>query len=277
MEQSSVARLEEREFRKLSQFIEREVGIKMPPAKKILLESRLQKRLRIHSHRDFREYCDFLFEQNDRQELVEMIDAITTNKTDFMREPAHFDFLVEKALPDVVRGKGHINLWSAACSTGQEPYNLAMFMEEFREKTPSNVEYSIRATDISKSCLQKGRNALYSLKDIEDVTLEFKKKYFLKSRDPKSDQVKIKSHIRSRVNFQSINLMKDDYGLKETYDIVFCRNVLIYFDRKNQHEVIGRISSHMNRGAYLFLGHSESMAGMNSGLTSVASSIYKKT
>ncbi len=248
----------------------------MPPAKKILLESRLQKRIKIHNLRDFKEYCDFLFEQKDRQELVEMIDAITTNKTDFMREPAHFDYMVEKALPEVTRGKTRINLWSAACSTGQEPYNLAMFMEEFNGRSPRPVDYAIRATDISNSCLARGRDALYTLKDIEDVSLDFKRKYFLKSRDPKSDQVKIKSHIRSRVQFQPINLMKDDYGLRETFDIVFCRNVLIYFDKDNQRDVIARIISHMNSGAYLFLGHSESMAGMNSGLMGVASSIFRK-
>ncbi|MDC7224403.1 MAG: methyltransferase domain-containing protein [Spirochaetales bacterium] len=270
-----VPRLEEREFKRLSQFIETEVGIKMPPAKKILIESRLQKRLKNLNISDFREYCEYVFKESSRQELIEMIDAITTNKTDFMREPAHFDYLINKALPDVTGGTNKVNLWSAACSTGQEPYNLAMFMEEFRA-THRAVEYDITATDISKSCLEKGMSALYSLKDIEDVSLNFKKKYFLKSKDPQSDQVKIKSLLRKRVHFQSINLMKDDYGLRESYHIVFCRNVLIYFDRENQQQVINRIVRHMRPGGYLFLGHSESMAGINSGLVSVASSIFRK-
>ncbi|MDC7221723.1 MAG: chemotaxis protein CheR [Spirochaetales bacterium] len=275
MVQTEVPRLEEKEFQKLSQFIESEVGIKMPPAKKILIESRLQKRLKKLNISSFKEYCDHVFKESSREELIDMIDAITTNKTDFMREPAHFDFLVHRALPDISNNKNQFKLWSAASSTGQEPYNLAMFMEEFR-RGKSGLDYSITATDISKSCLEKGRSALYTLKDIDDLTLDFKKKYFLKSKDPGSDQVKIKKHLRDKVHFQSINLMKDDYGLRDKYDIVFCRNVLIYFDRDNQIKVINRIVSHMNRGGYLFLGHSESMAGINSGLTSLASSIFKK-
>ena len=275
MYENGMPRLEEREFKKLSQFIETEVGIKMPPAKKILMESRLQKRIKILGLSNFREYYDFVFTENSRKELIEMIDAITTNKTDFMREPAHFDFLVNRALPDVTKNKDRINLWSAACSTGQEPYNLAMFMEEFRT-AGKRVEYSVTATDISRSCLEKGTNAVYTLKDILDVSQTFKKKYFLKSKNPESEQVKIKSFLRDRVRFQSINLMKDEYGLKNKYDIVFCRNVLIYFDKENQAKVINRIVAHMNPGAYLFLGHSESMAGINSGLTGIASSIFQK-
>ncbi len=275
MYENGMPRLEEREFKKLSTFIETEVGIRMPPAKKILMESRLQKRLKVLNLSDFKEYYDFVFTEQSRQELIEMIDAITTNKTDFMREPAHFDFLVNKALPDVTRGKERIKLWSAACSTGQEPYNLAMFMEEFRS-LGNRVDYTVTATDISKSCLIKGRNAVYAMKDIDDVSAAFRKKYFLKSKDPKSDQVKIKTFLRDKVHFQSINLMKDEYGLRDKFDIVFCRNVLIYFDKENQARVISRIVNHMNPGAYLFLGHSESMAGVNSSLLGVASSIFQK-
>jgi chemotaxis protein methyltransferase CheR len=275
MVQEHVPRLEEKEFIKLSRFIESEVGIKMPPAKKILIESRLQKRLKALSILNFKEYCDYVFKEDSRHELIEMIDAITTNKTDFMREPAHFDFLVNTVLPEITRQKKSMKIWSAACSTGQEPYNLAMFMEEFKGGRTS-VDYQITATDISKSCLEKGREALYSMKDIEDVSQSFKKKYFLKSKDPQSEQVKIKKSLRDRVHFQSINLMKDNYGLNDKYDVVFCRNVLIYFDRENQQRVVRRIVRHMNPGAYLFLGHSESMAGINCGLTSVVSSIFRK-
>ena len=273
---TSLKKIGDREFNKLSQFIEQEVGIKLPPVKRTLLESRLQKRLKTLQIPDFSDYCDFVFSSDEGAlEIIEMIDAITTNKTDFMREPAHFEFMMHSALPELIREKTEINLWSAACSSGQEPYNLAMFMEEFIEKHGS-LKYGITATDISKSSLEKARRAIYEMKDIEIVSTPFKKKYFLKSRDPLKKEVRIKPQIRNKVQFQSINLMKDNYGINKKFDIVFCRNVLIYFNKENQAAVIGRLLDHMHRGAFLFLGHSESLAGMRKDLKSVASSVYRK-
>lgn len=264
------------EFRKLSEFIEREVGIKLPPVKRSLLESRLQKRLKVLGIYDFKEYCDHVFHTTEgATEVIEMIDAITTNKTDFMREPAHFEYMIHEALPELARTRNSIQLWSAACSSGQEPYNMAMFMEEFIKRT-NPLGYSITATDISKSSLKKAREAIYSMRDIDVVSDAFKKKYFLRSKTPGSEQVRIKPEIRKKVVFQGINLMKDQYGLKNKFDIVFCRNVLIYFNKENQAAVIQRIINQMNSGAYLFLGHSESLAGMRNQLVSVGSSVYRK-
>ena len=269
-------KLGDREFVKLSQFIEGEVGIKLPPVKRTLLESRLQKRLKALNIADFKEYYDHVFTTDQGAvEMIEMIDAITTNKTDFMREPAHFEFMVHTALPDLVKTRSEINLWSSACSSGQEPYNMAMFMEEYIEHN-SPVNYSVTATDISKSSLEKARRAVYQLSDIDIVSDGFKKKYFLRSRDPQRTEVRIKPHIRNRVVFKPINLMKDPYGLNRKFDIVFCRNVLIYFNKENQAGVIRRIINHMNDGGYLFLGHSESLAGMRKQLTSVGASVYRK-
>ncbi|MDC7226235.1 MAG: chemotaxis protein CheR [Spirochaetales bacterium] len=273
---NSVRKIGDREFHKLSSFIEQEVGIKLPPVKRTLLESRLQKRLKSLSIPDFGEYCDFVFNTDEGAlEVIEMIDAVTTNKTDFMRESAHFEFMVHTALPELMKNKSEIKLWSAACSSGQEPYNMAMFMEEFIERT-HRVDYSITATDISKSSLVKARRAVYQMRDIEIVSEQFKKKYFLRSRNPESSEIRIKPDIRNKVFFQPINLMKEDYGLNVKFDIVFCRNVLIYFNKENQSEVIRRILNHMNSGAYLFLGHSESLAGMRQNLRSVGASVYRK-
>jgi chemotaxis protein methyltransferase CheR len=266
----------DKEFKKLSEYIEEEVGIKLPPVKRSLLESRLQKRLKALGIVDFKEYCDHVFHSTEgATEVIEMIDAITTNKTDFMREPAHFEYMVHEALPELVKTRNAINLWSAACSSGQEPYNMAMFMEEFISRSKA-VDYSVIATDISKSSLQKAREAVYHSRDIDVVSDGFKKKYFLKSKSPGKEIVRIKSEIRKRVAFQGINLMKEQYGLKGKYDIVFCRNVLIYFNKENQAMVIQRIINHMTSGAYLFLGHSESLAGMRNQLVSVGSSVYRK-
>lgn len=266
----------DKEFKQLSEYIEQEVGIKLPPVKRSLLESRLQKRLKTLGIVDFKEYCNHVFNTTEgATEVIEMIDAITTNKTDFMREPAHFEYMVHEALPELVKNGNSINLWSSACSSGQEPYNMAMFMEEFIART-SRIDYSITATDISKSSLQKAKTAVYSSRDIDVVSEAFKKKYFLKSKAAGKELVRIKPEIRSRVTFQGINLMKEQYGLRKKYDIVFCRNVLIYFNKENQAMVIQRIIDHMNNGAYLFLGHSESLAGMRNQLVSVGSSVYRK-
>lgn len=273
---TSVKKIGDREFEKLSRYIEAEVGIKLPPVKRTLLESRLQKRLKQLQIHSFSDYCDYVFDtEKGSMEIIEMIDAITTNKTDFMREPAHFEYMVHTALPELLKTRSEIHLWSAACSSGQEPYNLAMFMEEFIEKNRP-VNYDIVATDISKSSLEKAKKAIYYYKDIEIVTDSFKKKYFLKSRNPNSSEVRIKPVIRDKVTFRPINLMKDDYGHRSKFDIVFCRNVLIYFNKDNQADVIRRIMSHMNSGGYLFLGHSESLAGMRKELNSVGASIYRK-
>ncbi|MBI9107304.1 MAG: protein-glutamate O-methyltransferase CheR [Spirochaetales bacterium] len=272
----SLRKIGDKEFKQLSEFIEDEVGIKLPEVKRSLLESRLQKRLKILGIVDFKEYCNHVFHSTEgATEVLEMIDAITTNKTDFMREPAHFEYMVHEALPEIVKTRASINLWSAACSSGQEPYNMAMFMEEFIHKNRA-VNYSVIATDISKSSLQKAQEAVYNNRDIEVVSDRFKKQYFLKSRKAGSELVRIKPEIRKQVTFQGINLMKEHYGLSGKFDIVFCRNVLIYFNKENQARVIQRIIDHMTDGAYLFLGHSESLAGMRNHLVSVGSSVYRK-
>ncbi|MDC7127418.1 MAG: protein-glutamate O-methyltransferase CheR [Spirochaetales bacterium] len=273
---SSLKKIGDKEFKLLSNYIESEVGIKLPPIKRSLLESRLQKRLKFHNIPDFSHYCDFVFESPQGvQEVIEMIDAITTNKTEFMREPGHFEFMVKVALPELVSKKNDIKLWSAACSSGQEPYNMAMFMEEFIEKNKP-VRYRVDATDISKSSLAKAQKAVYNMADIDMVSLDFKKKYFLKSKSKDNPEVRIKPNIRKNVSFKPINLIKDNYDISERYDIVFCRNVLIYFNKENQYKVISRIVDQMNYGGYLFLGHSESLAGLRENLVTKEASIYRK-
>jgi chemotaxis protein methyltransferase CheR len=274
--QMNIRKIGDKEFRQLSEFIETEVGIKLPPAKRSLLESRLQKRLKKLDILNFSDYCDYVFSTTEgATEVLEMIDAVTTNKTDFMREPAHFEYMVHSALPELAKSRETLKLWSAACSSGQEPYNMAMFMEEYNS---SNVPfgYHVTATDISKSSLDKARRAVYQMRDVEVVSDIFKKRYFLKSKDPSKTAVRIKPDIRKMVSFQEINLMKENYGLKAKFDIVFCRNVLIYFNKENQMNVIQRILDHMTVGGYLFLGHSESLAGMRNQLISVGSSVYRK-
>lgn len=268
--------LSEEEFKKLSSFIYRESGIKLPPVKKVMLQSRLQKRLRDLNMHSFKEYCDFLFSKDGADsEIIHMLDVVSTNKTDFFREPAHFDFLTETALPDFYRtGRGRqLKLWSAGCSSGEEPYTLAIVLSEFAEKNPG-FDFSIWATDISTRILQSAMNAVYKEDKVEAVPLTLKKKYMLKSKDRANPTVKMASSIRGKVRFGRLNFMDDHYSVPETFDIVFCRNVLIYFDRDTQEQVINKLCTKLKQGGYLMLGHSESTLNMKLPLRQVKPTIY---
>ena len=266
-EDASIKRLSlsERDFRRLSAYIETELGIKMPEAKKIMLESRLQKRLKALSMDSFSDYCDYLFSaEGQNTELFQMINIVTTNKTDFFRESNHFDYLFSVALPAL--NKSLINIWSAGCSTGEEPYTISMVLEKYRESFP-NKDYTILATDISTDVLAVAQKGIYPLERVDPVPMEFKKKYLLKSKDSKKAQVRVKPELRRKLEFGRFNLMEKNFDLGRSFEVIFCRNVLIYFDKNNQQSLLKRFYAHLVPGGYLFLGHSESMAGFNLRLT----------
>lgn len=273
--------LKDREFNRFSGFIYDEVGIKMPPAKKTMLEARLQKRLKALGLNTFEEYADFVFSSAGKaDEIIHLIDVVTTNKTDFFREPAHFDYLVKSAVPSLIDGrdaglKSPLKIWSAGCSTGEEPYTLAMVLSEFAASTPS-FRTSILASDISTSVLSKARNAIYSEDRVDTIPLHLKKKYLLRSRDASKSLVRIAPQLRAMVNFRRLNFM-EDFGLPEQMDIIFCRNVIIYFDKPTQERLLNRFHQQLVRGGFLFLGHSETLNGLNVPLHPVASTVYRKS
>jgi chemotaxis protein methyltransferase CheR len=270
--------IEGKEFKRIGTFIEEEFGIRMPLEKKQLVEARLQKRLRALNFQSFGQYCDYLFSKEGlRRELTNLIDAITTNKTDFFREPSHFDFLQSVALIDLVdvRKRSSLEIWSTASSTGEEPYTIAMVCELFARNSP-RFSYSILATDISSEVLEKGRQAVYPEEKTETVPLSYRKQFLLRSKDHNRAQVRIKPFLRSRVHFKKVNLMEENYHIPKRFDIIFCRNVLIYFDKSNQRRIMTRIYKLLSPGGYLFMGHSESMVTTFLPLTTVASTIYRK-
>ena len=270
------------EFDRLSDFIIEHCGIKMPPAKKIMLESRLQKRLRSLGMASFKEYCEFLFDSPDGdRELVHMIDAVTTNKTDFFREPVHFQFLMETALPEflsesAVSGRKKFIVWSAGCSTGEEPYTLAMVLNEFALQHP-DFHYSIMATDISTRVLEKARTGIYDQHLVEDIPASYRQKYFLRSKDKAKKLVRVVPELRSRIAFQRVNLMDEHLVVPEKVDAVFCRNVIIYFERATQYQLLSRLCRCVKTGGFLFLGHSETVHGFDLPLVRIASTIYRVT
>jgi chemotaxis protein methyltransferase CheR len=271
-----------KDFERLSEFIIAHCGIKMPPAKKTLLEARLQKRIRLHGLASFKEYCDLLFDgSGGAGELVHMIDAITTNKTDFFREPVHFTFLTDTVLPEFVSEGGvrsgkRFAVWSAGCSSGEEPYTLAIVLSEFASKNPG-FQFSIMATDISTRVLDKARLGIYDEDQISMIPLHQKQKYFLKSRDREKSQVRVVPQLRSIINFQRLNLMDEQFAIPhESLDAIFCRNVMIYFERDTQYKLLGRYCRHLKTDKYLFLGHSETIQGFDLPLVRLASTIHRK-
>jgi len=272
------ASLSARDFGRLSRFIYDTCGIKMPDVKKTMLEARLQKRLRGLGMKSFGDYCDYLFSTAGmEQELVQMLDMVTTNKTDFFREPDHFDYLTQKVLPEwTSRHAGtRLAIWSAGCSSGEEPYTLAMVLSEFALSHPG-FDFQILATDISTRVLEKAKNAIYPEALVDPVPLALKKKYLLRSKDKANGTVRIVPQLREKVRFRRLNFMDEDFGMREQLDIIFCRNVIIYFDRPTQERLLRRFHQQMKPGAFIFMGHSETLSGLDVPLTSVFPTVYRK-
>lgn len=266
------------DFIRLSSFVHSELGIKMPYPKKVMLQCRLQKRVRDLNMSSFSEYLEFVFSnEGRREEIVKMIDLVTTNKTDFFREPSHFDYLKEVVLPELceLRQKRSIKIWSAACSSGEEPYTLAIVLQEYSENL-HDIDFEIFGTDISTRILQKAALGIYDSDRVSGIPERTKYKYFMRNKNPENKTVRLIPEIRSKVTFQRLNLMDDTYDVSTDFDIVFCRNVLIYFDRETQHRVINKLVSKLRMDGYFFLGHSESITNMRVPLRQIKPTIFRK-
>ena len=264
-------------FIRLSRYIEETLGIKMPPNKRKLLEGRLQKRLRFHGLNSFDDYLSMLFQPQGRNgELSFFVDEVTTNKTDFFRDPEHFTKLAELLESEIEPNlRKPAALWSVASSSGEEPYTLAMVCSEFARKRPQ-FNFSIKATDISRSILGKAIRAVYDQEQASNIPVDLQKRYLLRGTGDWSGTVRFRPEIRSRVDFYCLNLMDQNYGFKEGFDIVFCRNVLIYFDKEKQDSIMRRIYHLMNPGAFLFMGPTEGMMASLLPLEKVNLNVFRK-
>lgn len=273
--------LNDKDFKKLAEYIEGTYGIRMPPTKRIMLESRLQKRLRLVGMESFSDYLKHVFEDpGGTKELVNMVDAVTTNKTDFFRESDHFDWMLRNLPTHIERDgwgvdRGPLRVWSAASSTGEEAYTLAIVLEELR-RSYRHLDYRLLGTDISSGVLEQARKAIYPEARIEPVSKELRSRYFDRSKDRSLALVRIKPELRRRVRFLQLNLMDENYGFQDKFEIIFCRNVIIYFERPRQIRLLEHLLSHLIPGGYLFLGHSETLAGASLPVESVAPTIYRR-
>jgi len=270
--------LSDKEFYLLSKFIEDNTGIKMPFSKKIMLQTRLFKRLKALNINNFETYIKYLFSQEGQtNEIVHFFDIISTNKTDFFREPQHFKYL-EQHIQKLLLNKNDIffKIWSAGCSSGEEPYSIAITLNELitNEKT---FNYTIVATDISLRMLNIAKKGIYSYEKVKHLPPEILKKYFLKGINKEEGNVRIKPELQFKITFKYHNLLQEVNEIKfPTYDFIFCRNVLIYFNKENQFKVLCKLCNNLKKGGILFIGHSESIFGFPLPLKNIKPSIYLK-
>ena len=278
MSDNQPAQLSDADFVKLSTFIYSNYGIKLPLSKKIMLQSRLASRLKVNNMNSYADYTKFVLSgAAGEAEIINMIDLVSTNKTDFYREAMHFDFMREVVLPEYInRGTNEpLKIWSAASSSGEEAYTIAMVISEFIE-TNRRFDFEILGTDISSRILEKATLGIYPIDRVDVVPLAQKKKYLLRSKDQENPRVRIAPFLRSRTRFQRLNLMDASYNVPKEFDLIFCRNVLIYFDRETQEKVINKLCLHLKKGGYFFLGHSESISGIDVPLKPLKPTMFVK-
>lgn len=268
-----------RDFNQLAHFISGHSGIRMPPAKKAMVEGRLRRRVRALGFDDIRAYCSYLFQENGlSQEAGFIIDAVTTNKTDFFREPDHFNILGQNVLPRLALqdriGFGEpLRFWSAAASVGAEAYSLAMVAADFAARH-TGFRFSILATDICTEVLEQAATAIYSEEMTAPVPPPMRQRYLMRSIDRSRAEMRIVPELRQSVRFARLNLTESSYAIPKPMHVVFCRNVLIYFDKAMQEAVLSRICGCMVPGGTLFIGHSETVAGFSLPLRQMAPTVF---
>lgn len=262
------------QFAEISQLVHRVCGISLRPGKEELVRSRLIKRLHALGVDDFDAYFTYLQQDTSGQELITMIDVLTTNKTNFFREPQHFTFLVQHVLPPLQATGQAMRFWSAGCSSGEEPYSLAMTL---RESLPDIDRRDVRilGTDISVSILAVARQAVYGEENLSDVPEPLLHKYFTPVPHASTHLYQVSDTVRAMVALARLNLIQK-WPMQGPFDVIFCRNVMIYFDKPTQEWLVKRFWSLLRPGGYLFLGHSESLATGSHRFHYVQPAIYMK-
>jgi chemotaxis protein methyltransferase CheR len=248
-------------------------GITLHEGKRSLVTARLQKRLRVHGFGTFADYLKHVEGDASGGELVELLDAIATNHTYFFREEQHFELLVSRVVPEWrARHAGQpLRIWSAACSTGEEPYTIAMTL---RNLAPA-PDFAIVASDLSTKALRAAKAATYKLQGVEALPRETLRAHFERGMGAQDGLVRVAAAVRKHVTFRNLNLLEIG-DLHERYDVVFCRNVMIYFDKQVQQRVVSMLERHIAPGGYLFISHAESLNGITHGLKWVAPAVYQR-
>lgn len=273
---SGIAALSDGTFAKIAKLVLSSSGIHLTPSKRVLVESRLQARLREIGLDSFEAYVEGLERGGlPPGEEVRLVESMTTHKTDFFREPKHFEQLDRFLRAESKKGRRRVEVWSAACSSGAEPYSMAICLAELVKERSIN-HFSVLATDISNRVLNAARTAVYSEEEVGPISLPLRQSYLLRAKDPKRKLVKIRPELRSQVQFQQANLTQPRPVSKTGFDAIFCRNVLIYFEAETQRRVARCLLNYLRPGGLLFLGHAESGAAQDLQVPQIAPTIYQR-
>ena len=268
------------EFTAFASLVKEKAGINLHSGKKSLVRARLAKRIRELDLQSFDSYLEIIENDEAGDELVHLLDAISTNLTSFFRENNHFLFMIDTWLPDLAAlRKKHsqskrLRVWSAGCSTGEEPYSIAITIQEHSPYF-KNGDLKILATDLSTRVLATARQGVYPEERVRDIDPEMLRRYFQAGRGNSAGRYRVKEKIRRLVSFRRFNLM-DPFPFKNPLDLIFCRNVMIYFDKKTQEDLVRSFYEALADGGYLLIGHSESLTGIQYKYKYVAPTIYRK-
>ena len=268
--------LSDRELSAIIDLVYKKSGITLHDGKRALITARLHKRLKAVGAASFGAYLQYLERDTSGGELVMLLDAISTNHTSFFREPQHFEYLKTTVLPEWLQrpGRGHFAMWSAACSSGEEPYTLGIVLQE---NLPADERGHIKilASDLSTRVLQMAHQGIYKLDRVKEIPTAQLRKYFEKGMGAQDGLARVRPELRQRIEFKQLNLLEiGDLG--QRFPVIFCRNVMIYFDRDVQQRVVSMLERHLAPGGYLFISHSESLSGITHGLKWMAPAVYRR-
>lgn len=266
------------DFQRLATFLHGYSGIRLPAVRKAMMEGRLRRRVRALGLPSLQEYCRRLFEDSLLEsEFAELINMVASSKAEFFRQPEHFRLLAEHVLPGWTGGEQRpLKVWSAVASSGAEPYTVAMVLDNHARRT-RGFHFSILATDICSDLLDKARLAIYPEEMLGPVPKHWRRRYFLRSCDPCRRAVRLIPPIRQAVHYRRLNLMDDTYAVDTDHDIIFCRNLLAYFDKTTQEKVLRRLCRHLSPCGLLFISHSDTVAGMDLPIQQVAPAVFART
>lgn len=264
----------DKDFAHIKRIVYDFAGIDLNESKKNLVYNRLAKRIRFLEKHSFSEYISYV-EQQGEQEFVHLINAITTNLTFFFRENHHFEYLAETVIPGLLQknqGTRKIRIWSAGCSTGEEPYSLAIVL---KETVPAGWDAKVIATDLDSNVVETGRNGVYKLDRLKGMSEARKKRWFMKGTGAREGYAKVKKELQDVIEFGQLNLMSD-WPIKDSIDVIFCRNVVIYFDKPTQSRLFDRYANLLQPDGHLFVGHSESLYNVCDRFELLGKTIYRK-
>lgn len=272
----SYSPLTDKLFKQFSELIFQQTGIFLKPEKRELLNARLGKRLRQCEIASFKEYFNYVLNDDSGDELIHLIDAVSTNFTSFFREKTHFDYLSSVVVKEYASQgyPGEFKVWSAACSSGEEPYTLSIVLNELAAQEPC-FRFAIQATDISTKVLAIAQKGVYASDRVETVPPDLLKRYFQRGKGGSEGYVKVKKGLSQPISFKRFNLM-DQYPWQGEFNVIFCRNVMIYFNKETQQLLVDKFYKCLKPGGYLFIGHSESLAAIDHQFRQVTTTGYKK-